>query len=155
MCVCRTLVKVEVVHEPELTELTVSITTLRVGSRAGVSLTPAWKLLMPNQVVTSQYLTVLLRKAGDDITLSERELALRRLGVLPLLGVSRSDLSELVDVGQDSSVCRVRQLAIVGSRAKIQLPSSLHQLVEVGIGTGSSQQPSRDNGQDVHRECVG
>ena len=105
---------------------------------------------MPNQVVTSQYLTILLRKAGDHITLSERELSLGRLSVLPLLSVSRSDLSELVDIGKDSSVCRIRQLAIVGSRPKVQFSGRLHQLVEIGIGAGSSQQPGSDNGQGVH-----
>ena len=85
--------------------------------------------------MTSQYLSVGLCKAGDNITLSIGEDIPLRLGILPLLGIANRNLAKLVGVLQDSEICRVGQLVVVSGGAKIQLASGFGELVEIGVNT--------------------
>lgn len=71
--------------------------------------------------MASQDLAVVLGKVGDHIALAVVECALGRLGVVPLLCVAGSDLTELVRVTQDGHIVRVVQLAIVCGRAKVAI----------------------------------
>lgn len=82
---------------------------------------PGWQLVVPDQVVAAHDLAVVLSKVDNDITLGVIEAALGRLSVIPLLGVSGSDLTELVGITQDGCVVGIGKFAVVCSRSEVPL----------------------------------
>src|SRR5690348_15074599 len=76
---------------------------------------PGRKLAVPHHGVAPQTLAILLGRVGRDITRAVSELALRRLGGIPLLSVLGDELAKLALVAEDGSV---RAVAVDGALAK-------------------------------------
>ncbi len=118
---------------------------------------PAGQLVVPDQGVTAYALVVGLGEVDDLVAAAEVELALLRLGGVPLHRVAGRDHAELA--AQDGGVRGVGEFRIVGGRTEVAA-LGLRQLVqgararrESGRGRSDGEQPGGggdEGGQRAH-----
>ena len=71
--------------------------------------------------LTSEYLTILLRKSHNLVGTSPRELSLSRFSRIPLHAITGSNLAERRAVAEDGDICRVGKFWIIGGRPEVKL----------------------------------
>lgn len=80
---------------------------------------PARQLLIPNQIMASQFLSIRLGQVGNDISLFEAEAVLGRLGSIPLHRVAGGELAEVIGVVKLAHVRVVCELGVFGGCSKV------------------------------------
>lgn len=93
---------------------------------------PARQLLIPNQIMAPQFLPIRLSQVGNGISLLEAEAVLRRLGGVPLHGVTGGELAEVISVVELGHVGVVCELGVVGGCSKVVEPFGCGGGVEAG-----------------------
>lgn len=76
---------VSLVQDPPVTvQVSVSLFSSYANPTSGDKHTPTRQLLIPDQVMTSQFLVISISQIGDDISLFETEAVLGWFGSIPL-----------------------------------------------------------------------
>lgn len=120
---------------------------------------PLRKLGVPDESVTSDLEAVLGGKVDDLVAAAKVELALLRLGGIPLHRVLGGDLTE---VGLDDGVVLLALEKVgVGDGAIVELALVLDQLVDAFLGLarldgsrhGRDQRGGKEEGRELHSDC--